>query len=108
MTVIRDGRPTHGILGANGEIEQRVWPDEPHQGDIVALPPSYWEAEDLARAWRDLRAERDRRLAACDWTQMRDQGEGVAALWVPYRQALRDLPAETVDPAAPDWPEKPA
>jgi len=28
-------------------------------------------------------------------------------VWMDYRQALRDLPANTTDPANPDWPVKP-
>ena len=28
-------------------------------------------------------------------------------VWMDYRQALRDLPANTVDPANPIWPVKP-
>lgn len=103
------GRPTHAIY-EDGAIVSIVFPDgyDPAEVDIRELPTDWWAEHDENQAWGDLRAERDRRLAACDWTQMRDQGESVAALWAPYRQALRDLPAATVDPAAPDWPEKPA
>jgi hypothetical protein len=54
--------------------------------------------------------ERNKRLSACDWTQLPD----VAAVhtiewlgaWVVYRQALRDLPA-TVDVNNPAFPIPP-
>ena len=52
-----------------------------------------------------LRAERDRLLAETDWWAVSDRtmsGEQIA-----YRQALRDLPANTTDPANPVWPTKP-
>lgn len=56
-----------------------------------------------------LRAERDRRLAASDWTQMPDAplAEAAREAWRLYRQALRDLPETTTDPAAPEWPAPP-
>jgi len=66
------------------------------------------EADALADAWSNLRAERDRRIAACDFTQLPDW-PGDAAAWAEYRQALRDLPAQTdMDPDHPVWPESPS
>lgn len=59
-------------------------------------------------ALQQLRAERDVRLAATDWTQLTDQTDGIKAAWKPYRQALRDLPDATADPFAPQWPTPPA
>jgi len=55
--------------------------------------------------WKSLRAERDRRLSACDWCVLPDKP--VSQAWMDYRQALRDLPANTVDPANPVWPVEP-
>ena len=46
-----------------------------------------------AEPMRLLRAERDKLLAACDWTQSRDLTLSNDADWKTYRQALRDLPA---------------
>ena len=44
--------------------------------------------------WLELmRAERDRLLAASDWTQAADDPTGNAAAWATYRQQLRDAPA---------------
>ncbi|MGE5552816.1 MAG: tail fiber assembly protein [Betaproteobacteria bacterium] len=64
------------------------------------------DAEREAQALAALRAERDARLAACDWTQLPDvplTPEQKAA-WAAYRQALRDLPETTTDPFNPVWP----
>ena len=53
--------------------------------------------------WAALRNERNARLSASDWTQMPDAPVDRAA-WAAYRQALRDLPDNTTDPARPIWP----
>jgi hypothetical protein len=66
------------------------------------------EAEEAAeRAWAALRAERNARLSASDWTQVADAPVDAAA-WAAYRQALRDMPENTADPLAPVWPAQPA
>jgi len=54
---------------------------------------------------QNFRAVRNRLLAETDWwansdVTMTDEQRA-------YRQALRDLPANTVDPANPVWPVKP-
>jgi hypothetical protein len=64
------------------------------------------QAEEDALAWRELRLRRSKLLSACDWTQVPDAPVDQVA-WAAYRQQLRDLPANTVDPAAPDWPLPP-
>ncbi len=72
-------------------------------------PPAPTPAELKAQAWARLRTERNGRLAACDWTQLSDvplSSEQKAA-WAMYRQALRDLPYNTVDPVNPIWPTPP-
>lgn len=45
-------------------------------------------------------------LAASDWTQVADAPVDKAA-WAAYRQALRDISAQTGFPAAIDWPVAP-
>ena len=52
------------------------------------------------------RAERDRLLAACDWTQVQDAPVDASA-WAAYRQALRDVPAQVGFPEAVEWPVAP-
>jgi hypothetical protein len=51
-----------------------------------------------------IRAERNRRLTACDWTQLPD-ATGDKESWAAYRQALRDFPA-TCDITNPIWPTR--
>ena len=59
---------------------------------------------------KDLRAERDRRLAATDWVTLKAYSTStpVPEAWATYMQALRDLPATTEDPSNPEWPPVPA
>ena len=76
-----------------------------------------WDAD--ARRWlpaptnaaiaRDARAERDRRLTACDWVVMRaqDLGQPVPTAWSAYRQALRDITQQAGFPQAIEWPTAP-
>jgi hypothetical protein len=66
-------------------------------------------AAKVQRQWDSLRFIRNARLAACDWTQMPDSPLSAAmkANWATYRQSLRDLPENTVDPSAPVWPSEP-
>ena len=92
-------------------------------GEVTARPFTAEEMAEVERyqrdvlpglLWKQLRAERDRRLAETDWVTLKAidasiDGLGVQLpqVWMDYRQALRDLPANTVDPANPVWPTKP-
>lgn len=62
-------------------------------------------AKDSAMA--NLRAQRNRLLSGCDWTQLADSPCD-KAVWATYRQTLRDLPS-TVDDARTfnNWPHDP-
>jgi hypothetical protein len=53
----------------------------------------------------ELRAKRDALIAETDWWANSDLT--MTAEQTAYRQALRDLPANTVDPENPVWPTKP-
>ena len=53
----------------------------------------------------NLREERNKRLSETDWWAMSDQT--MTAEQTAYRAALRDLPANTSDPANVVWPTKP-
>ena len=59
--------------------------------------------------WEEVRATRDRLLAACDWTQMPDiqMSEETINLWRTYRQTLRDITSDYKKPADVRWPESP-
>lgn len=61
-------------------------------------------------SFKELRQERNQRLAEVDWIFSEDYAIDDASYqqWLAYRKALRDLPSTTEDPANPIWPEKPA
>lgn len=59
-----------------------------------------------ALTWNDIRAKRNKLIAATDWTQLPDVPEAVRSAYQAYRQELRDV----TDAASPDqvvWPVKP-
>ena len=53
-----------------------------------------------------LRAKRNQLLAETDYLALSDVT--LSTEMAEYRQALRDLPANTSDPANPTWPVKPS
>jgi hypothetical protein len=93
---------TPGMVPVEGEPEQRnggwwqTWrevPVEPPQRDMDALRAA-------------VRADRNARLAACDWTQLADAPVNALA-WAQYRQALRDVPSQDGFPWDVLWPAPP-
>ena len=57
-----------------------------------------------------VRAERDRKLAACDWTVLTDSPLTTAKKteWKTYRAALRDISAAEGFPHTMEWPTEPS
>ena len=69
-----------------------------------------WNEHLAAQPLKELRQERNRRLAEVDWIFSSDYhiSSEERDVWVAYRQALRDLPSVTEDPTNPVWPMKPS
>jgi len=62
--------------------------------------PSVSSEEEIANKWNELRQRRNLELYNSDWTQVvSDLDAGVRQAWATYRQELRDLPQNTIDPA---------
>ena len=55
----------------------------------------------------EVRAERNTKLAATDWTQTADVPQAVKDSYVLYRQALRDVPTQEGFPWTIVWPVAP-
>lgn len=95
------------LMSTDGRLSGIAW------GDIAPVTDEeYVAARDqilLKDAWNDMRSERLRLLVDSDWTQMPDSPltDSQKVAWSDYRQALRDLPANTVDPENPVWPQPP-
>ena len=68
-----------------------------------------WNEHLAAQPLKELRQERNKRLAECDWVVIRSTSTDtpVPDEWKTYMQALRDLPTTTEDPANPVWPSIP-
>jgi|TARA_R100000081_G_C4767587_1_gene143636 hypothetical protein len=84
-------------------------------GEVTVTPLSAEEIAEREAYERDvqpgvdlelLREERNRRLAETDYLALSDVT--LSTEMAEYRQALRDLPANTSDPANPTWPVKPS
>ncbi len=88
-----------------------------HQVRVAAPAPSpfhvlsnsgTWTLNEAA-AWVSVRADRDRRIAACDWrvTRAQEEGRRLDPEWRTYRQALRDI-TDQPHPLTIVWPTPPA
>ena len=68
--------------------------------DPVDVPDEWWTER--------MRYQRDRLLAASDWTQTVDDPTGRRDEWAAYRQALRDFPATWVPGPVVEFPVAPS
>jgi hypothetical protein len=66
---------------------------------------AYKAMKDAEQA-KAVRADRGRRLAETDWTQLADAPVD-KAVWATYRQALRDVPTQAGFPWNVQWPTQP-
>lgn len=105
VLIVRPVEPprTAGMVAVEGEPKQRdgVWwqtwrevPAEAPRQDIESLSAA-------------VRADRNARLAASDWTQLADAPVNSLA-WANYRQRLRDITTQPGFPWSVDWPTPPA
>lgn len=86
-----------------GEITIHEWTQEEIDARKARLTPTQWEA---VRQERNVRLEKSDSYVLPDrWAFYDDTKK---AEWSTYRQALRDLPANTSDPFNPVWPAKPS
>ena len=96
------------------EVPDPIRPDD-NLFTSVENPDGSWTAtprtaDDLAARLAQqaaaVRADRNGRLAATDWTQIADSTADKPA-WSTYRQALRDVPLQAGFPQNVSWPQKP-
>ena len=99
-------RPGAEYVIRGDEIELYQHADPQPTADELQAEINRLEA---AQPMVDLREERNRRLAATDWeiVKHKELGTNIPTALKTYRQELRDLPANTSDPANPSWPVKP-
>jgi len=87
--------PPHSIVEWNGPDPQ------PTEAELQAA----YDAAVSVEALKTLRTERNALLSETDYLALADVT--LTDEMRAYRQALRDLPANTTDPANPVWPTKP-
>lgn len=110
---IKNGRVNQVILAPSIEwcVQNLggVWVVD--ENDDASLGNEYDTESDAFRvSMDDIRQERNKRIAQTDYLAIPDYPhatEEAKQAWLDYRQALRDLPANTEDPAAPVWPIAP-
>lgn len=73
--------------------------------DAWTVNKAAWDAGENDRQAAAVRADRNARLAATDWTQIADSTADKPA-WAAYRQALRDVPAQAGFPQRVIWPQE--
>jgi hypothetical protein len=79
----------------------------PAEISAIKQIPRWRELPMVIEASASLRADRNARLAASDWTQFADAPADAAA-WAAYRQELRDVPGQEGFPWSVEWPTQPA
>lgn len=99
--------PDDAVLISDAEHEALM--AEVAKGKMIAARGKRPIAVDQVRSTEEVmetrRRQRDRLLAASDWTQLADtfaDDQSLKANWADYRQQLRDL-----DMTGTDWPEAP-
>jgi hypothetical protein len=95
----------------NDNDPHQLWwsPDNAEPAPDAETLDAAWPVVRDARAWAEVREERDRLLAASDWTQVGDAPLTDVELnaWQDYRQTLRDIPQDFPTPDDVVWPEQP-
>jgi hypothetical protein len=90
----------------NNDYSTLVWKTDsvpkPSKEELEAL----WGKTREEVSFQNLRLKRNNFLLKSDWTQVADAPVD-QAVWAEYRQALRDLPENTIDFENPVWPTPP-
>lgn len=76
-------------------------------GETAAEQEAAYRARIDAEVASSVRAERNKKLADTDWTQLADSSAD-ATTWATYRTALRDLPTTEGFPHNITWPTEPS
>jgi hypothetical protein len=70
-----------------------------------AAEQAAWDAGANDRKAAEVRTERNAKITACDWRVLPDISN--SDVWKTYRQALRDIPAQSGFPNNVTWPDAP-
>lgn len=102
VTKCFDQKPDDGCLYEMKILQQAdgSWAEEIVK---VEISDQQYQNNIAARA-QAVRADRDRMLASCDWTQIADASVPNKEAWATFRQALRDVPLQAGFPFNVQWP----
>lgn len=107
------GLPAHATFTPPPPIPdgcEAIWNNSSWDVQLIQLQKGEEKAPPPIDPWEKLRNYRNEKLFLTDYMFLPDyppmEPEREKA-WRAYRQALRDLPASTADPANPIWPEPP-
>jgi hypothetical protein len=113
--IIRDGVVQNTVVAADIAAAQALYPDALVIEATTGGPGWFWDGTTLTppvpeydsdRQAAAVRADRNARLAASDWTQLADAPVDSAA-WGVYRQTLRDISSQAGFPWTVEWPAEP-
>ena len=90
----------------NSERQRIAGPNYVFDGKQVNRVFTVEQIPDEERAGQ-VRAERNTKLAATDWTQGKDIPDNVSSKWAAYRQALREITVQAGFPWGVQWPTQP-
>lgn len=90
----------------NPERQRLAGPQYQLSGDQVQRVFTVEQIPDAEKAGQ-VRADRNAKLAASDWTQGKDIPDNISSAWATYRQALRDVPSQAGFPWTVQWPTQP-
>ena len=102
-----EGNPITIPFNQSGHIHSDLEGTHYHltwDGSAIIPDDTALTAYQTADKWKNVRADRNRRLAETDYLALNDQN--LSAEMTTYRQALRDITAQS-DPDNITWPEKP-
>lgn len=103
--IIENDKVTNVAVADEPLADNWIASDSAQIGDTYADGKFTPPAPDYDAQWPVVRAGRNSRLAASDWTQLPDAPVDAAA-WAEYRQELRDI-TDQADPFNIVWPSEP-
>lgn len=105
LVMCSDAGWAENYVNEAGEVEGKGEKPSPHH--IFDYATKTWvDPRTNETEWPVVRAKRDSRLLASDWTQLPDVPLSTKEAWATYRQALRDVTTQE-DPFSIRWPVVP-
>ena len=112
VSFFTDKRVSKMITYSTGDWNLKVWEtlvmdEKPSKEEFEAKLQELIDAQPLKelRTKRNTLLEQTDKYIVADWPHPTPE---VRQAWIDYRQALRDLPSVTEDPANPVWPVQPS